>query len=145
MRRRIPLLVCLVVATAGCLGAATGPLHPPDGPGDEAVPEPGGGDGVPPAGDGNSAGGSPPGIAILDYEFVEGTAGNVVVELTVRNNGSQRRTVRLVAGIEVDSGVEQSAKVVPIDPGEETFVGLQFEAAWDGFVRSLAFARAERP
>lgn len=143
MRGTLALLVCLVVVTAGCLGGATGPLHPPDGPADEAVPQPGGGDDS--SGDGGDlGGGSAPGIEIPDYEFAEGTAGNVVVELRVRHNGTQRRTVRLVAGIAVDGGVEQSSKVVTLDPGERTFVGIQFDAAWDGFTQNLAFARAER-
>lgn len=142
-RGRLAVVVCLVVASAGCLGGATGPLQPPSGPADERVgQDPGGSD---TDGDGpETGGGTATAIDILDYDFVEGTAGNVVVELTVLNNASDSRTVRLEAAIEVEGSIEQSSKVVTLDPGQETFVGIQFEGAWDRFTPNLDYARAER-
>lgn len=142
--RRVALLVCLLVASAGCLGTAAGPLHPPSGPVDEAVASPGGAPGPPGDGRVDTDGGSAPGIDLPAYEFEEGTAGNVVVELTVRNNGSETRNVRLVAGIEIGGSIEQRSKVVRIDPGQRTIVGIQFDATWEQFTPSLAYARADR-
>ena len=144
MHRRLGTLLalCCLVATAGCLGGATGPLHPPSGPADEyvATATPDGGGSTPD--DGRSTPEpTPQAVKIPDFDFAEGVDGNVVVELSVENTGNETRTVDLVAAIEVNGTLEEAAETVTLEPGQRTTVGVQFDGAWENFTPNLAYAR----
>ena len=147
-----PVLVLLLVASAGCLGGATGPLHPPSGPADERVEtrQPGG-DGTGGTGDIGGPGGgfgdqgttTPQAVQIPTFDFREGDEGNVVVELTVENAAAESRTVTLVAALEVNGTIEEAATEATLGPGERTTIDVHFDGDWDDFTPNLAYARVQ--
>jgi hypothetical protein len=139
------VLLAIALVSAGCVGGATGPLHPPSGPGDERVVDSQRGAGGP-AGEGGTGGDSRPtahGVELPAHEFAEGTIGNVVAELTVNNTASVSRRVRVIAAIRVNGSLETASKEIPLEPGQETIVGIHFEADWEAFSGNLTWARVE--
>lgn len=144
MNRRLAMLAVLsfLVASAGCLGGATGPLHPPGGPGDERVgtsaPDR---DGFPGQESPSTTEETPQAVQIPDFDFSEGSSGNVVVELTLQNTANETRTVQLVAAVEINGTLEETATQVTLEPGETRTVDVPFEGDWDDFSPNLAYAR----
>lgn len=137
MRRRAlaSLAMCSLLLTAGCLAGGAGPLHPPSGPADEHVTtrQPGsgpGGDGAGPGDTDVTTVGSPTNVAVVNQSITESSLGQVVLALTVRNNGSERVRAQLVGTITTNGSRKQAWKQVVLDPGQTRTVEIYFDVRW---------------
>ncbi|MEF8775300.1 MAG: hypothetical protein V5A43_02200 [Haloarculaceae archaeon] len=138
------LVVILVVLSAGCLDD-TGPLHPPSGPADEGAPQPtpepgDGGDGG--VGDGRSSPVSTQSdVSVVNHTFQGSALGDVILNLTVRNDGNEPRRVLLAGEIEFNGSTRRAFRQTVVGAGETRTLQVVFDVPWREFSGNLSEAR----
>ncbi len=137
------LALCALLVGAGCLAGTGGPRHPPSGPADERVtdrPADPDGDGVDGA-EPTTTTSEPTHVAVRGHSFQQGDLGDVVLNLSVRNNDTAARRAQLVGVLEHNGSTRRVWKQAVVQPGETGFVELYFDIPWSMFDGNLTEAR----
>lgn len=126
MRRRALLASVAMTVSAGCTSeyAPSGPRTPPGA--DDARSEPNGG---------SSESDGAPGLYILEWDFLEGEDGMLVVEAVVGNDADAELSGTVVV---VASGPDRSVEAtedVTVAPDETTDVTVRTDLEHEAFVR----------
>jgi hypothetical protein len=95
---------------------------------------------------GGGAGGAttvstPSEVSVLNHSFRRSPLGDIVLNLSVRNDASDARRAQLVGAIEYNGSTQRAFRQAVLDPGETRFVELSFDVTWTEFGGNLTEAR----